>query len=622
MPTLKKLVLLITGYFFIGNHLLYAQKVPYLDRLVTLPESKQSLSGFFKIISSQTSVVFSYTSSFNDKQEIKYKCRNKPLRTVLNDLLQSSGCYYRLKDRYIIIKCAPKPQEKKVRITGYIYSAKDSSLISDASIYIKQLKQASISNKFGFFELSITPNYTSAGISIAKENFRDTAIIFQVKSNQNILVFLNPVTQFSDTLVVNIENIIPQEIEKEKLDTSTMVRTDTANFWKRLRKKNVNIRNINDTLFTRFSISFLPNIGTNNLLSINTKNRYALNILGGYSKGIDRFELAGLFNIDNGNVKYGQIGGLGNIVAGNMLGVQVGGLFNSNSGQMKGVQIGGLLNLNKMNLKGVGIAGIGNLVNGKTNGLQLGGIFNYNVNSLKGVQVAGILNYSNKCFEGVQLGGIVNYSKNHKGLQVTSIGNTTDSMMGVQVTTLFNKATYVKGVQFAMINISDTIIGLPIGLFSYVKKGYHKIEVGVDELGIASLSFGTGVNKLHNIFLVGVYAPKPEYLTFGYGLGSEFRINKKLKYTMSATTQQIQSTQNSTFNLNALSKLFTGFEYQLLPRLSLGGGPTLSLLSSDIGDDNYIDFYQNLPTYSLEKYNSLDVASTFWVGAKVYFKLL
>lgn len=621
MPTLKRLKALILGYLLISNQLALAQKVPYLDRLISIPESKQSLSGYFKIISAQSSVLFSYTPMFNDKQEVKYKCKNKPLRTVLNELLQTTGCYYRLKDRYIIIKCAAKPQEKKVRIAGYIYNADDSSHISNASIYIKQLKLASISNQFGFFELSVAQNHQNVGISIAKQNYRDTAITFQVKSNQTIFVFLNPVARKRDTSEVIPSVIISDEIEKQPIDSGKGVMSDTGNFWKRLRKKNVNIRNINDTLFTRFSVSLLPNIGTNNLLSINTKNKYSFNILAGYSKGIDRFELGGLLNMDNGNVKYAQIGGLANIVAGNMLGAQLAGLLNSNSGQMKGVQIGGLFNLNKKQLQGVSIAGIGNNTSSQTRGVQLGGIYNFNSASIKGVQVAGIANYTNALCQGIQLGGIINYSKNHHGVQLASIVNKTDSLKGIQVSAFFNKASFVKGTQIALINRADTFIGVPFGLFSYVKKGYHPLEIGIDELGIATLSYSTGVNKLHNIFTLGIYTPQPQYLTIGYGFGSEFKISKRWKFSTSAVSHLLQSTQINSFKVNTLSKLFSGFEYQLSSKISLGGGPTLSLLSSDKEDAHFEDFYQNLPRYSLKSYTYNTTVSTLWVGAKVFIKV-
>ena len=621
MSTLKRLSLLIVGYLLTSHQLAYAQKVPYLDRLISIPESKQSLSSYFKIISAQSSVMFSYTPMFNDKQELKYKCRNKPLRTVLNDLLQTTGCYYRLKDRYIIIKCAAKPPEKKVHITGYIFNAADSSYISEASIYIKQLKLASISNQYGFFELAVAQNQQNVGISIAKQNFRDTAITFQVKSNQTIFVFLNPVPSKRDSVKVSPAVNSSDEIEKHPLDSGISAISDTSNFWKRLRKKNVNIRNINDTLFTRFSVSLLPNIGTNNLLSINTKNKYSFNILAGYSKGIDRFELGGLLNIDNGNVKYAQIGGLANIVAGNMLGAQVAGLLNSNNGQMKGVQIGGLLNLNKKNLQGVSIAGIGNITSSYTHGVQLGGIFNYNSARIKGVQVAGIATYTNQFCHGVQLAGIINYSKNHHGVQLASIVNKTDTLRGVQVSAFFNKASFVKGTQIALINRADTFIGVPFGFFSYVKKGYHPLEIGIDELGIATLSYSTGVNKLHNIFTLGIYTPQLRYLTIGYGFGSEFKISKRWKFSTSAVSHLLQSTQTNTFKVNTLSKLFSGLEYQLTSKISVGAGPTLSLLSSDKEDAHFVDFFQDLPPYSLKSYTYKTTVSALWVGAKAYIEV-
>ena len=291
--------------------------------------------------------------------------------------------------------------------------------------------------------------------------------------------------------------------------------------WKKLFYINPNLRNISDTIFSDVSLSFLPYISTNRLLSINTVTKYSFNILAGYSKGIDIFELGGLVNIDNGNVKYGQIGGLGNIVAGEFTGGQVGGIFNINSKNITGVQIAGIVNVDKSNIRGLQIGGIGNVVSNNTTGVQIGGVFNLTKNQFKGVQLAGIYNFTDTL----------------KGLQLAGIINSVNTSNGIQVAGILNHSTLLNGVQFSLLNFSDTATasGIPFGLFSYVKNGYHKLELATDELLFGTLSFGTGVDRLYNIFITGINYSKPTFYTFGYGLGSNYHLKNKWSLSINLT---------------------------------------------------------------------------------------
>src|SRR5690606_38989007 len=51
------------------------------------------------------------------------------------------------------------------------------------------------------------------------------------------------------------------------------------------KESSINMRNIRDTLYRDFQVSFVPFVGTNEMLSGNVINDYSLNVLGGYSLG-------------------------------------------------------------------------------------------------------------------------------------------------------------------------------------------------------------------------------------------------------------------------------------------------------------------------------------------------
>lgn len=591
MSAIKQLRYYILWSLIVGFNCIKAQNTPYLERLVTLSASKQTIVELFKTISAQTSVVFSYSQSFNDKQQLSLVCKNKPLRLVIAEILKSSNCSYKTKDKYVIITCDNKPSVPTSKIRGYIYSAYDSLIVPQASIYIKQDKHSAVTNNFGFFELTVSNKLKNVAISIAKENYCDTSIILYNKSNEEITIYLYPKDKLKHSVITINPTISIDSSTIKKEDTIVTILSNVSISESRFNNFKTNFKNISDTLFSNFSASFLPFISTNRLLSVNTINKYSLNILAGYSKGIDVIEIGGLLNIDNGDVKYVQIGGLGNCVFGDVTGVQVAGLVNINTKKTEGVQIAGVVNINSMNVKG----------------LQIGGISNLSKYNTKGMQIAGIYNQT-KSIKGVQLSGLV---------------NTSDTANGFQFAGLANKTNYLKGAQLSLINIADTASGIPIGFFSYVKKGYRKFEIATDETKFGTLSFGTGVNKLHNIFLLGINYNKTQLVTYGYGLGSTYQLHRKWNLSFSLLLQNIQSTNTSDISFtNSISKLNVSAEYKLYPKLLIGFGPTLSVFNADTIKADYALFYNNLAPYTFYNQTSSNINTKIWLGAKLYLKIM
>lgn len=620
MPTLKKICVVFSMLGVANLSQLFAQTTPYLEKPVTLSEKQVSFQEIFQIISKQTSVQFSYSRSFNDGTKTSIICKNKPLRLVLSELLYPLGCRYTSKGKYIILKCDSKTSESKIHIRGYIVNEFDSSRIEGASVYIKKLKLASVSNKFGYFDLSMSSSVNTFSLEVAKENYEDTSLNFNSSGKKELMIYIRPLITntveknpgIQDTATSNLPVIIE--------DTLLRQLPDTPCFWKRFKIKNPNLRNIQDTLFTKVSFSVLPNIGTNNLLSINTVNQFAFNLFGGYSKGIGKFELAGLFNIDNGNVKYVQVGGLTNVVSGSVKGLQIGGLLNSNGKQTKGFQLAGLLNSNQNDFKGVGISGLSNLVMGNVKGLQLSGLLNLSTKKTNGVQISGLMNLSSKRMIGLQFSGLFNYAKKIKGSQIAGVANYTDTLTGIQLSSIYNHARVSKGMQIGFINYADTSSGLTLGFLSFVKKGYHKLEIALDETRFINFSFATGVPKFHNLIHAGVYAGDRSFWTYGYGLGSNLRLSKRWNLNMSLLAQQIQEFEPDRITLNNLNRFFLGPELKISSKVTLGLGPQLYLFIRDRSNPNYDSFYKNLSSYSIDDSYSGSYHSSIWLGGKVFLK--
>jgi hypothetical protein len=561
-------------------------QLPYAEKLVSLNAQQKQAKEVFKLISSQTGVVFSYASGFDDKQLLSVKCNKQPLRFVLSELFKTSNCRYKFKERYVIILCDDKTGTSAKNISGYVYNAIDSSVIKEASIYIRQSRQYAISNTYGRFQLNYSDKGSSVAVSFAKEHYKDTQVVIYNSAKQELLVYLYPKTTVP-ILPIQPEAIIKKTDSLYPIPTSSYIPvmpSKLAVFFDRFKHGNPNIKNISDTFFTKVSISLVPKLSTNRLLSFNTINNCALNIIAGYSKGVDKFEVGGIANIDNGNVRYVQVAGITNIVSGTVQGVQIGGILNVNGNYTEGLQLAGMLNINKADLSGAQIGGFGNQQNGKVKGLQLGGFYNI--------------------------------ARKNEGAQIAGFINITDSLTGLQLAGFINRSNFVKGIQLAPFNFSDSCAGIPIGLFSHVKKGYHKLGIVSDESGFYSLNYGTGVNKFYNIFYFGSNYRNTRIFTTGYGLGSSFSITPKNIIAVELSHHILYSLNQDLASPNQLSKGSIIYERVMGNKFRIGLGPTVNVLVNHAKDSDI----SSLPLYTFSKQSTNDKLVQFWVGGSVCLK--
>ncbi len=662
-----------------------AQKnVPALERQVTLTIYNEPVYTVLDKISTQTGVKFSYNpSTVKVDKKISFIVSQKPLRSVLRILFDESvqakqnGNYIIL--TYKAIKPASKQEPiKEININGYVYSS-EGVAIGAASIYNTDNLLATVSNEYGYYKLTVPANRLPITLKVAKENFIDTSIrIEPTKTNCDIVLNAPPKKIIEPIVIQHSKTQADTLVRKDSVKTvqaDTVIKKSKLTFLQDLvlsENLKSSIRNIKDTAFTTTQISLIPYVSTNRLLSANTVNDYSFNILIGYSQGVNKFELGGLMNIDRGDVKFVQAAGLINAVGGNMTGAQLAGIGNVTKGRsegligsgifnvgtnMHGIQLAGIVNVNlsypdslknssihdflQDTVKGIQVAGVTNINAGYMEGLRFAGTLNLG-NSNKGVQIAGImngnwgkstginlawvLNYMHDTLIGHNIVGIANVNKKYvEGVQIAGLLNVIDAdLKGMQITTLVNVAKHVNGTQIALLNFSDSAKGFPIGLVSFVRNGYHKIEVFGDDMLYTQLAFRTGVPKFHNIFNVGIDLTKrvDGLWNFGYGIGSTFPISSKWNVTTDILGQIIL--QNTDIeHAPFMGTGFLGIERTFHKNFSIAFGPTYHAMISYGGNHMYTDINHKLIPYSSFE-NSYANGNTLnmWVGGKISFKFL
>ncbi|MFM2395122.1 MAG: hypothetical protein RLZZ546_3105, partial [Bacteroidota bacterium] len=532
---------------------------------ITLNFVNEKAKLVFKEISKQSGAIFSY-SDLDDNKRISIQADNIRLEKIIEILENELEIKILVKENYLILKSRQKKVDQEILINGVIYGPSGEDPLSDASVYLKHQKILVNTNSDGKFSFKIPHNIKQIKINLAKENFIDTSIIIVVSRDQNLSIKMKsfPREMISSFDTLGQKNIFlkPVNIKNQQLPPIKYL-SQNQRFWEKQKSKNVNLINISDTLLNVFSISFIPSISTNKLLSYHTKNNVAINIIGGHSKGSNGLEIAGVYNYADGDVKGLQISGAINRVSGNIIGNQISGLLNAVNGSVSGLQIAGIANLNDSTTNGVQIAGIFQKTL-KSEGLQISGLINKAVEA-RGVQIGGLINTVDSAKTNLQIAGLYNKASTIEGLQISGMANMVDTLAGIQIG-LFNKANYIKS-------------GFMIGIINYAKNGYHKIELSYNDQGTAAVGYRSGWAPLHFHYFGGINLKSKSnyYLQAGAGLASAIKLNKRLNLETDLNIRNTYDFKNlSYWKFNMHSQCLVGLSFQLFKSLGIKTGMTIN----------------------------------------------
>jgi len=641
----------------------------YLYRKISVSFHDITLKKALDEIATEGGFTFSYNSkNFNEQELVSLQAENKTVLRCLNSIFDNTVRYKVVGSHVILMKKNipefvhedNKPNE--YIITGYIIDSRTGEKIREATIYEVNGRVVSLSNTEGFYSINVPSDINMYGLSYSKSGYLDTVIMVEPANKSNLNITLNPRYESINKLQTKDVNLKLEDLHKREL-VDILVPEES--------------KIISDNLVIhesrKIQVSLIPYIGTNRKLSGSVDNNLSLNLLAGYSGGVNGFELGGLLNIVRRDVKGSQVAGVINFVGGNTGPFQMAGCFNVNGGSVKGTQIAGFSNVVLDTLTGVQLAGFNNTLHGYMNGVQLSGFNNVTTQNVDGFQLTGFANvalkdvklgqisgFANYCdnVDGGQVTGFVNfakgdvnwgqiagfanYGKSVKGFQIAGFGNisvnevtggqisgginygktggkfqlsayanvATEEMDGIQLTAFANYAKKVNGYQIAILNISDTIeSGLPIGLFSFSKKGFHRIEISANESFYLNTAYKLGVYKLYNSIRFGYNFSDLGYA--GYGLGTQFKLGKKFNFNIDLSSDVLFDINSFDF-AGTLTKLTPTFDYNFTKHVALYLGPVFNI--STIEKDSSTNTFKNIAPYSFYSETYTNTQVKMWVG--------
>jgi hypothetical protein len=404
-----------------------------VDKKISGNYNNTRLIDILKDIEEKGDLYFSYNGKYFPKDSlITFTVKDQPISNLLTKLFEGKF-EFEVSKRYVILTpFLPRmllenlditPDNKYFSISGVVVSASNGQRLMNASIYNKYQLRSTLSDKDGYFKIKVKPTDSSViNLTVSKVNFKDAELNFL----QNVNVSMRANARFSAKSTGN--NGV------DTISLSTMLTSA---------RQRIQSMNITDFIATRpVQLSLTPGLSTHGMLSTQVVNKASLNLLGGYTAGVNGVEVGGIFNINRSDARYFQV------------------------------------------------AGIFNLVGGNLEGMQTAGVYNLALDTVKGIQLAGFINKAESKITGVQMSILHNEAKEVHGLQVGLV-NSADTLKGISIG-LFNiiRNGFYK-VSFSSNNIASTNLSFKSGTHTF----YNSLRVGADFIGnhrMFYLGYGVG----------------------------------------------------------------------------------------------------------------------------------
>lgn len=377
-----------------------------------------------------------------------------------------------------------------------------------------------------------------------------------------------------------------------------------------------------------FHVSLITPLSTNGLESANIINNVSINLLAGYSGGLNGVEFSGLASILEHDMVGVRFTGFANVTLGSTEGADFAGFFNYANKQTKGAQFAGFANVITQETMGGQVAGFANITKGSMDGVQLAGFANVVDGEAALFQASGFANTSTGNIDGAQISGFANYAKGGKNGQLTGFCNvTSDSIEGVQIAGFsnisgkrldgfqlagfVNYAKRLNGIQIAPFNVVDSLEkGTPIGVLSFVKNGYRAIGLSANESQYFNVHLKTGTNAFYTFLTSGIGSHNQMLLWhYGFGAGTTMSINEKVNLSFELQSSHVNEDEWYTPIFNLHNKLTAATSFKLNSNISIIGGLSWNVIVSDTKDDYGSSWETSAAPYTIfdKTYNRTNV---------------
>lgn len=221
MTKLKKTIILtlIITINLINSENIYAQQNE-LNKIVLLNKHEYDIKSLLSFIIVDIGINLSYNNNLVKKnQTIKFNIKQYTVKQILTELAKQANIDYVVKDGIIVLKV--KPKLSRFTVSGTVKDSQTGETIPYATIALKGGQNGTVSNKFGFYSLTIPEGEKE--ITFSYIGYQNQDIKLDINKNIEKNIELSPIEHGIKEVIVKSENSL-ETIDRRltKLDMKTM----------------------------------------------------------------------------------------------------------------------------------------------------------------------------------------------------------------------------------------------------------------------------------------------------------------------------------------------------------------------------------------------------------------
>lgn len=404
-----------------------------LDKSISIDAQRIKLSVVLKEISEKGGFYFSYNGRLLPQDSlVTIVSKEQSISVILKHLFKDKYDFEERKNYVIIIATLKRlvlintdltAEDNSYSVSGLVVDERTGERLMNASVYEKQQLVSSLTDEHGYFKLRFKMSAPAPiTVTASKRAYHDTTL------------------HFLETVLVN-SRADKSVYSKVADNSSRLERTGLGRLFISTRQM-IQSMNIPNFFASRpYQVSLTPGLSTHGMFSPQVVNKFSLNLVGGYTAGVNGLEIGGLFNINKRDARYLQM------------------------------------------------AGIFNLAGGNATGLQLAGAHNRALDTVRGAQLALFTNNAGTQLSGFQLSALHNKTHRLKGLQVGLV-NVVDTSQGASIGLLNFIGNGFYKVTYSASDMSNTNVSLKTGTHSFYSELLTSTNISADQ---KFYSFGLGV---------------------------------------------------------------------------------------------------------------------------------
>jgi len=351
------MTILILGIFAQAN----AQSL--LNKSISINAQQSKLSVVLKEIGEKGGFYFAYNGRLLPQDSlVTVVSKDQPISIILNQLFKERYDFEERKN-YVIITEALKhlalintdltAEDNSYSVSGLVVDDRTGERLMNTSVYEKRQLVSALTDEHGYFKLKFKMSAPAPiTVTASKRLYHDTTL------------------HFLETVLVNSR--ADKSAYKQVADqTNRVERTGLGHLFISTRQM-IQSMNIPDFFASRpYQVSLTPGLSTHGMFSPQVVNKFSLNLVGGYTAGVNGLEVGGLFNINKRDTRYLQMAGIFNLAGGNATGLQLAGAHNRAMDTVRGAQLALFTNNAGTQLSGFQLSALHNQTH-RLKGLQIG----------------------------------------------------------------------------------------------------------------------------------------------------------------------------------------------------------------------------------------------------------